>query len=331
MATPGSDPFSGTNSRNILQHMISPKLLANSTGGYDAKVDLINVDNLYVTGDGVESGSVQCEYVTLPDLNHGGDETYVYTNNGDLLFDNNNSGVITTRNISGVVDRLQSTIPVSLLPIDASLDEVRVRINSIINTLYQRGIIYGPPTDPDLTAKTVNLLDPGLGGTLTPYTGIFVRDTNLTVFNIPAASIATALPELVNINQITSVVFHFYSAISVGSWYTSDSRFLLYRDDPNTQQNIVWYSYNRRVTPEPGDDYAVGSSDPTYSSNNQIVVTNADLTITDYATLCNFFGTVADLNVFDTTRSIGCFWYCGYEGNNIKNCFIDKFTINYRS
>jgi hypothetical protein len=48
MATPGNDPFSGTNTRNILQHIISPKIVSDGSTGYAVKTDLINVDNVYV-------------------------------------------------------------------------------------------------------------------------------------------------------------------------------------------------------------------------------------------------------------------------------------------
>lgn len=47
MATPGNDPFSGTNTRNILQHIISPKVVSDGSSGYAVKSDLINVDNAY--------------------------------------------------------------------------------------------------------------------------------------------------------------------------------------------------------------------------------------------------------------------------------------------
>jgi len=46
-----SDPFSGTNTRNLLQHVFSPKLVQNVTGGYDVKVDVLNVDRINITGD----------------------------------------------------------------------------------------------------------------------------------------------------------------------------------------------------------------------------------------------------------------------------------------
>jgi len=48
MATPGNDPFSGTNTRDILQHVISPKIVSDGSSGYTVKTDLINIDNAYV-------------------------------------------------------------------------------------------------------------------------------------------------------------------------------------------------------------------------------------------------------------------------------------------
>jgi hypothetical protein len=50
MASPGNDPFSGTNTRNLLQHIISPKVVTDGSSGYAVKTDLINVDNVYLTG-----------------------------------------------------------------------------------------------------------------------------------------------------------------------------------------------------------------------------------------------------------------------------------------
>jgi hypothetical protein len=46
-----SDPFSGTNTRNLLQHVFSPKIVENMNGGYDVKVDLLNIDHINITGD----------------------------------------------------------------------------------------------------------------------------------------------------------------------------------------------------------------------------------------------------------------------------------------
>lgn len=42
-----SDPFSA----NILKHILSPKLVDNGVGGFDAKVDIKNVDSITVSGD----------------------------------------------------------------------------------------------------------------------------------------------------------------------------------------------------------------------------------------------------------------------------------------
>jgi len=46
-----SDPFSSTNTRNLLQHIFSPKIVENESGGYDVKVDILNVDRINITGD----------------------------------------------------------------------------------------------------------------------------------------------------------------------------------------------------------------------------------------------------------------------------------------
>lgn len=46
-----NDPFSGTNTRNILEHLISPKIVGATGGGYQVKTDLINIDNIYITGE----------------------------------------------------------------------------------------------------------------------------------------------------------------------------------------------------------------------------------------------------------------------------------------
>lgn len=47
MSNAGNDPFSGTTTRNILQHLISPKIVSDGSGGYQVKTDLINVDHIY--------------------------------------------------------------------------------------------------------------------------------------------------------------------------------------------------------------------------------------------------------------------------------------------
>lgn len=44
---PGNDPFSGSNTRNIINHIISPKIVSTIGGGYTVKTDLINIDHIY--------------------------------------------------------------------------------------------------------------------------------------------------------------------------------------------------------------------------------------------------------------------------------------------
>ena len=47
---PGNDPFSGSNTQNIILHLVSPKIVNDGSGGYTVKTDLINIDNAYVNG-----------------------------------------------------------------------------------------------------------------------------------------------------------------------------------------------------------------------------------------------------------------------------------------
>ena len=46
-----SDPFSGTNTRNLLQHVFSSKITGDTSSGYNVKVDVLNVDNIVISGD----------------------------------------------------------------------------------------------------------------------------------------------------------------------------------------------------------------------------------------------------------------------------------------
>lgn len=41
-----SDPFAGTNTRNLLQHIISPKIIGPTGGVYSVQTDLINIDTV---------------------------------------------------------------------------------------------------------------------------------------------------------------------------------------------------------------------------------------------------------------------------------------------
>ena len=45
-----SDPFYNTDKRDILQHILSPKIVQGGAGTYDVKLDLINIDNINVSG-----------------------------------------------------------------------------------------------------------------------------------------------------------------------------------------------------------------------------------------------------------------------------------------
>lgn len=81
MTTPGNDPFSGTNTRNILQHVISPKIVSDGSTGYAVKTDLINIDNAYVKNNLVATGTVTGSNLSRYT------QTYTSYSNGAYTFD----------------------------------------------------------------------------------------------------------------------------------------------------------------------------------------------------------------------------------------------------
>lgn len=56
MPSAGNDPFSGSSIQNLLQHTISPKIVTDNSGGYNVKADLINIDNIYLSGSIIAAG-----------------------------------------------------------------------------------------------------------------------------------------------------------------------------------------------------------------------------------------------------------------------------------
>ena len=68
-----ADPFANTTTvKNILQHVISPKIVRGASGGYVTKTDLVNVHNLVFSERATTRGTVdvpltaQCGTYTLP-------------------------------------------------------------------------------------------------------------------------------------------------------------------------------------------------------------------------------------------------------------------------
>jgi hypothetical protein len=60
------DPFANTTTvKNILQHIISPKLVSDGSGGYVSKTDVVNVHNLVFSGGAAnEDGSSTHPFTT---------------------------------------------------------------------------------------------------------------------------------------------------------------------------------------------------------------------------------------------------------------------------
>jgi len=68
-----ADPFANTTTvKNILQHIISPKIVRGGSGGYVTKTDLVNVHNLLFSEKATTTGTAlspltgQCGTVVIP-------------------------------------------------------------------------------------------------------------------------------------------------------------------------------------------------------------------------------------------------------------------------
>ena len=61
-----ADPFANTTTvKNILQHIISPKLVTDGSGGYVSKTDLVNVHNIvFAEGASNEDGTITRPFTT---------------------------------------------------------------------------------------------------------------------------------------------------------------------------------------------------------------------------------------------------------------------------
>jgi hypothetical protein len=81
MSGGGTDPFSNTTTRNLLQHIISPKVVSDGATGYAVKTDLINIDNAYVNNNlYVDTLTVQDNNTTNADklvLRTNGGQSYI--------------------------------------------------------------------------------------------------------------------------------------------------------------------------------------------------------------------------------------------------------------
>ena len=68
------DPFANTTTvKNILQHIISPKLVRDGSGGYVSKTDLVNVHNIvFSSGAPNEDGTATRPFTTQCGIVSGG-------------------------------------------------------------------------------------------------------------------------------------------------------------------------------------------------------------------------------------------------------------------
>jgi hypothetical protein len=106
------DPFANTTTvKNILQHIISPKIVSNGSGGYLSKTDLVNVHNIvFAAGASNETGSAENPFTTQSGV------VTAFANSADTYFYhsrlNANSVVFATirsPNLSAVIYSVSTT------------------------------------------------------------------------------------------------------------------------------------------------------------------------------------------------------------------------------
>jgi hypothetical protein len=124
MAGNGNDPFSGSNSRNVLQHVLSPKIVSDGYNGYSVKLDMINVDNIYASGTifsggiGTIAGSTGFRIKTDPiaigaqagQFGQTGGAIAIGTNAGNLNQGRNSIAIGTN---AGLDDQIDNTIVIN--------------------------------------------------------------------------------------------------------------------------------------------------------------------------------------------------------------------------
>lgn len=177
-------------------------------------------------------------------------------------------------------------------------------------------------TAPIITNYSVNMLtQPGV--TVTPYTGVPVNYTNVTVATVGAAAWPANLTQ---VSQIQSVEMQYYSGFSVWNpYYDSDARFVI-NPDANGNGTVLYYAYANRVNPASGDLAAVGSPNPVNQGPSQVAPDS--MIFADQGILESFLGTPGDPNtIYKVDRSFA--WFCGYPNSFIQNCQMTKFIINY--
>jgi hypothetical protein len=165
--------------------------------------------------------------------------------------------------------------------------------------------------------------------TVTPYGGIPLNDTFITVSDT-SNSVWSLFPSpLTSVSQINSVTFKYYSGYSASFTYNGDARFGYVRDvSPLGNENgLCNAGANRVIPPQFGDLYAIGS--PPQLTPGPSTHANTSYSITDYMMLRRMFSTTGYDNNVDATRGLQFYWYCGYGGTYIQNSQINEFVINY--
>ena len=164
MSTPsGNDPFSGSSVQNVLQHTISPKIVTDGSGGYTVKTDLINVDNIYLSGSVISSGG------------SGTGSTYLVYNNSRVISTNNGCTGVSG---SFVIPNIGSIPPI--ISGKSYLVSVNIYYQAVTPPLTGDNIFFslgnGPLTLTNVCTPVLYPFTENGGVGFTTLTGIFVSN-----------------------------------------------------------------------------------------------------------------------------------------------------------
>lgn len=300
--------------------------------------------NLTVKGDGYDTGSMQAEYVTLPDYTTRSD-TYLWSDRNTLLWQ---SGTIADdippreNDVFGWTSKLAQTSVISTInPASATTSNIATAYNNLLQELYSRGIIFANPTPFALVVRSFNVFT---SGTVT-IPNVNTDPNDNVYFNNggnnppPRKQMAYgsfSFPSgITNVSQLQSVQLNFYAHVYRGGLDFSDSRFGLQLDD--SQQCHYDYSNNpvptARFTLENGDA-PIGRNPSSITasivSGNPASLDTEDLYFYDKNLLTRWF---CDPNLTDGTLKTTCEfegnWFCGYASSRLRKCRFTRFIINY--
>ena len=128
-----SDPYATTSTvKNILQHVISPKIVNNGSGGYVTKTDLVNIDNAVLSGN-IASASTTTKGIVINSSSAAATDIAINVNSLAQWSISHDSAALT-------IDRYSAGLPYPSLSINRSTGAITIPNDLIVQ---QGAIVNG--------------------------------------------------------------------------------------------------------------------------------------------------------------------------------------------